>query len=453
MVKSENQISDCKAYSSRIGTLTVDAVNTPKTREFTISGFTNGIFSGISWITNTGTGTICSGYCSYGYSHIAGIRQYELTNHLGNVMATVNDRKVYEGSGFVAMVMSAQTYYPGGSIEAGRMMNSSAYRFGQNTQEADMEISGTWGTHYTAEFWEYDARLMRRWNVDPVLKEWESPYLCFSGNPIWYSDPAGDNAGHWLTRSGKDLGDDGRSDDNAYVVEDELVDNYYSKTKKQITAQELRDSYENYKNNGINLPLVNQLSLTWTDFQKMRNWGNGEIGANDTWEAIFAVNSAIVNWSIHEDGEGADLTSFLNGKLNAKYNETYRGWYDGSSPLRKQRANAGTINALLGGHDYSNGGWQWDGKEQATMFNGSIPSITFTDKNGKEITWNSKAWSQGWTISDDHYKTWKTAIEREGGTFIAPQKIKAKNPKLQGQIQLHSTACYGTTIFWDVITK
>ncbi len=42
-------------------------------------------------------------------------------------------------------------------------------------------------------YWEYDSRIGRRWNVDPVLKVWESPYLCFSGNPIWFSDIKGDN--------------------------------------------------------------------------------------------------------------------------------------------------------------------------------------------------------------------------------------------------------------------
>ncbi|MFN5850160.1 MAG: HNH endonuclease [Chitinophagales bacterium] len=45
----------------------------------------------------------------------------------------------------------------------------------------------------TAKFWQYDARIGRRWNVDPVDKEWESPYLANSGNPIWYTDPDGDN--------------------------------------------------------------------------------------------------------------------------------------------------------------------------------------------------------------------------------------------------------------------
>ena len=59
--------------------------------------------------------------------------------------------------------------------------------------EKDDEVSGS-GNSYTAEFWQYDARLGRRWNVDPVDKPWESSYATFSGNPIYYIDPNGDNA-------------------------------------------------------------------------------------------------------------------------------------------------------------------------------------------------------------------------------------------------------------------
>ena len=40
-------------------------------------------------------------------------------------------------------------------------------------------------------FWEYDTRLGRRWNVDTVVKQWESPYACFRNNPIYHSDPSG----------------------------------------------------------------------------------------------------------------------------------------------------------------------------------------------------------------------------------------------------------------------
>jgi len=64
-----------------------------------------------------------------------------------------------------------------------------------NSQEHDDEIAGD-GNSMTAEFWQYDARLGRRWNIDPVIKVWESPYLCFSGNPILYNDPNGDDVGY-----------------------------------------------------------------------------------------------------------------------------------------------------------------------------------------------------------------------------------------------------------------
>ncbi len=44
---------------------------------------------------------------------------------------------------------------------------------------------------YTAEFWEYDAKIGRRWNLDPVIKVHESLYACFANNPITYVDPDG----------------------------------------------------------------------------------------------------------------------------------------------------------------------------------------------------------------------------------------------------------------------
>ncbi len=59
-----------------------------------------------------------------------------------------------------------------------------------NTQEKDNEIYGE-GNSYSAEYWQYDARLGRRWNVDPVVKVHESPYATFANNPIWFVDPSG----------------------------------------------------------------------------------------------------------------------------------------------------------------------------------------------------------------------------------------------------------------------
>lgn len=78
----------------------------------------------------------------------------------------------------------------------GRNVNSPNYRYGFNGQEKDDEIAGA-GNINTAEFWEYDTRLGRRWNTDPVVKPWESPYACFSDNPIYYKDVKGDDvSGH-----------------------------------------------------------------------------------------------------------------------------------------------------------------------------------------------------------------------------------------------------------------
>lgn len=76
---------------------------------------------------------------------------------------------------------------PGRQLSAGN-----GYRYGLNGQEKEDEISGS-GNHTTALYWEYDTRLGRRWNLDPIKKPWQSDYACFSNSPIWKVDPDGDD--------------------------------------------------------------------------------------------------------------------------------------------------------------------------------------------------------------------------------------------------------------------
>jgi hypothetical protein len=71
------------------------------------------------------------------------------------------------------------------------------YRFGINTQEKDDEIYGK-GNASSAEFWEYDSRLGRRWNLDPIPQISISDYACFGNNPIWRNDILGNK---WKDRS------------------------------------------------------------------------------------------------------------------------------------------------------------------------------------------------------------------------------------------------------------
>ncbi len=77
-----------------------------------------------------------------------GKRIYELTNHLGNVMATVSDKKIGHDNGsgtidyYEADVVSANDYYPFGMSMPGRGYNAGSYRYGFQNQEKDNEIYG-----------------------------------------------------------------------------------------------------------------------------------------------------------------------------------------------------------------------------------------------------------------------------------------------------------------------
>jgi RHS repeat-associated protein len=86
-----------------------------------------------------------------------------------------------------------------------RHESSSEYRYGFQGQEKDDEIKGE-GNSYTAEYWQYDSRLGRRWNVDPVVKHHESPYAAFANSPIWIIDPNGADSVLFNNLSGEELG-------------------------------------------------------------------------------------------------------------------------------------------------------------------------------------------------------------------------------------------------------
>lgn len=87
-------------------------------------------------------------------------------------------------------VQSSLGFSPFGMIMPKREF-SVGYRFGFNGQEKDDEVSGA-GNTMTAEFWEYDARLGRRFNLDPKPNPSLSLYACFANNPVFYIDPNGD---------------------------------------------------------------------------------------------------------------------------------------------------------------------------------------------------------------------------------------------------------------------
>ena len=134
-------------------------------------------------------GATMEGMFEYGRS------QYELSNHLGNVLVTVSDKKLQHSTNgtivdyYNADVITANDYYPFGQTMPGRKYSqaNTTYRYGFNGQMKSEEIGET----YTAEFWEYDPRIGRRWNRDIMDKPWISDYAVLGNNPIYFIDPNG----------------------------------------------------------------------------------------------------------------------------------------------------------------------------------------------------------------------------------------------------------------------
>ncbi len=118
-----------------------------------------------------------------------GKKRFELSNHLGNVLVTVSDRKigVDDGSGQVAYyeaeVLSASDYYPFGFSMPGRSFDQGKYRFGFNGQEQDTEWRG--GQAVIFKFRVHDPRIAKFLSVDPLSPEypWNSPYA-FAENRV-----------------------------------------------------------------------------------------------------------------------------------------------------------------------------------------------------------------------------------------------------------------------------
>jgi RHS repeat-associated protein len=150
-------------------------------------------------------GATMEGMFEYGRS------QYELSNHLGNVLATISDKKVGIELGttgtveyFEPDVATANDYYPFGMLMPERSYaNGGQYRYGFNGQEQDNEIKGT-GNQVEFRYRGYDTRLGRFFAVDPIAHRYPywTPYQ-FAGNmPIKFVDQEGLQAGERAARAG-----------------------------------------------------------------------------------------------------------------------------------------------------------------------------------------------------------------------------------------------------------
>ena len=119
-----------------------------------------------------------------------GSRTYEMSNHLGNVLATISDKKLQHiGAGnavdyYLADVVNQHDYYPFGMLQPGRSYGT-GYRYGFNGKENDNEVKGE-GNQQDYGMRIYDGRLGKFLSVDPLTKKFPelTPYQFASNRPI-----------------------------------------------------------------------------------------------------------------------------------------------------------------------------------------------------------------------------------------------------------------------------
>jgi RHS repeat-associated protein len=121
-----------------------------------------------------------------------GGKRYELEDHLGDVLAVVNDLKLGNEVGaadgdvewYAADISRMQDYYPFGMEMPKRGYVGEEYRYGFQRQEKDNEWNGS-GAMLAFEYRVHDVRLGRFLSVDPLSDSypWNSSYA-FSENRV-----------------------------------------------------------------------------------------------------------------------------------------------------------------------------------------------------------------------------------------------------------------------------
>lgn len=172
------------------------------------------------------------------YSAWSGKKMYELTNHLGNVLSTVTDKKVLfdndnnnDADWSIPEIATANDYYPFGMLMPGRNSDSS-YRFGFNGKENLNDVKGEGKLQdFGARI--YDGRLGRWMAVDPLHAEYAdlSSYNFAGNSPLIFYDSDGKK---FINPYTNQVATAKTNVSNSQLVYDELKKNNPTFTSKQL---------------------------------------------------------------------------------------------------------------------------------------------------------------------------------------------------------------------------
>jgi RHS repeat-associated protein len=129
-----------------------------------------------------------------GKSFSRGEKQFELTDHLGNIIGTVSDKIIFKDGHESADVVSATDYYAFGMVMPGRNYSFKNYKYAFQGKEKDDELKGS-GNSYDFINRILDPRIGRWLSLDAhsSLYPSSSPFNSFNNNPINFGDPDGND--------------------------------------------------------------------------------------------------------------------------------------------------------------------------------------------------------------------------------------------------------------------
>jgi LysM repeat protein len=195
--------------------------------------------------------------------------------------------------------------------------NNEGYRYGFNRQEKSDDVTAG---NYTAEYWEYDSRIGRRWNLDPKPNPSISSYAAFANNPILLTDPLGDTTNYSVKKG-----------DNLTKLSKQ--NNVSLDRLKQYNPQ-IKDFNKISIGQNINIPGTQNDKLMNGDFVAVVNAPNGAAGFGHN---ALMVGNDKTGWTfISKEGrqEGESATSGNNP-------------FSGGPALPPKEGKFGTVQDLL----------------------------------------------------------------------------------------------------------
>lgn len=397
-----------------------------------------------------------------------GNKRYEMVNHLGNVLATVSDKRTLTSDGidttevvrYFAEVMTAQDYYPFGSTMPGRTYDAdtAGYRYGFNGKEADPEN----GNQYDYGFRIYNPQVARFLSVDPLMAQYPGwgPYSfamnsCISGADI-------DGKEFYYSASGEFLRRGPNIDDQTVFVETmetRLVPCGQVGQCRQISSDRLNStSWRNTQNEMVlvDFPIQERLSidhtalmnLSWAIENESSVWKNAEQPTIVEREEMYAHAECMNNHAFYAH---ISLTAVANIP-SSDYMSLPKGgaqFFEGTgvhsaSSTRGRNAIASAIYAAResGGTSvliqYSNGAEYWDG--------GDI--LDYSARWGQGMSHTNV---KGRLVHQDHADAfnlyWKgtTKTKNDGSEQHRADMLRGTSTTTRGQ---ESKNVINGTIFW-----